>query len=128
MESGPDNTYTKPGKEPEELTSYRPISLLPVLSKVLEKLLVKRIKPVMERNKTIPELQFGFRERHSTIEQVHRVVREINNALEKKKYCSAVFLDIAMAFDKVWHPGLLYKIKKTLPHNFYLLLKLYLTD
>lgn len=57
----------KPGKNTEEVTSYRPISLLPVLSKVFEKLLVKRIKSELEKNKIIPDHQFGFREQHSTI-------------------------------------------------------------
>lgn len=118
----------KPGKNTEEVTSYRPISLLPVLSKVFEKLLVKRIKPELEKNKIVPDHQFGFREQHSTIEQVHRIVRKINNDLEEKRYCSAIFLDISQAFDKVWHSGLLYKIKKYLPHKFYLLLKSYITD
>lgn len=118
----------KPGKNLEEVTSYRPISLLPVISKVFEKLLIKRIKPELEVNKTIPTHQFGFREHHSTVEQVHRIVRKINNDLEEKRYCSAAFLDISQAFDKVWHPGLLYKIKKYLSHKFYLILKSYLTD
>ena len=48
--------------------------------------------------------------------------------LEKKKYCSAVFLDIQQAFDKVWHEGLLYKLKKILPHTHYSILKSYLTN
>jgi len=118
----------KPGKKPEEPASYRPLSLLPVLSKVFEKLILIRIKPVLVKTKIIPEHQFGFREQHATTEQIHRVVRKINNALENREYCSAVFLDITQAFDKVWHTGLLYKIKKLLPHNYYLLLKSYLED
>jgi hypothetical protein len=40
--------------------------------------------------------------------------------------CTAVFLDVAQAFDKVWHTGLLYKLKATLPGPYYLLLKTYL--
>jgi hypothetical protein len=53
----------KPGKPPTELTSYRPISLLPTVSKVLEKLLLKRLFPVVESNGLIPNRQFGFRKR-----------------------------------------------------------------
>jgi hypothetical protein len=45
-----------------------------------------------------------------------------------KKMCTAVFLDIQQAFDKVWHTGLLYKIKKTMPSQIFLLLKSYLTN
>jgi hypothetical protein len=55
---------------------------------------------------------------HSTIEQTHRIVQRINEALERKQYCSAAFLDITQAFDRVWHTGLLYKLKLSLPLNY----------
>jgi hypothetical protein len=116
----------KPGKPPHELTSYRPISLLPIVSKLFETLLLKRLLPLIERNNLIPSHQFGFRRRHSTIQQTHRVVHRINDAFERKEYCSAAFLDISQAFDKVWHPGLLYKLRQSLPHNYFLLLQSYL--
>ena len=63
----------KPGKRLEEVSSYRPISLLPVLSKMIEKLILNRLKPILEAENIIPDHQFGFREKHSTIEQIHRV-------------------------------------------------------
>ena len=47
------------------------------------------------RDSKSPDHQFGFRKKHATIEQVHRVVDIINTALEDKKYCTAVFLDIS---------------------------------
>lgn len=118
----------KPGKPPHLRSSYRPISLLPVLSKVFEKVVAARLNAYLTENAIIPEHQFGFRRCHSTIEQVHRVCDHIRNALENKKYCSGVFLDVQQAFDKVWHDGLKYKLKKTLPHNMYLLLKSYLEN
>lgn len=59
----------------------------------------------------ISEHQFGFRKQHGTAGQIYRVVNTISIAIEKKLYCSAVFLDITQAFDKIWHTGLLYKIK-----------------
>lgn len=62
------------------------------------------------------------------MEQVHRIARKIKSDLESKRYCSAAFLDISQAFDKVWHKGLIYKIKATLPHTFCCLLTSYLTD
>lgn len=116
----------KPGKEPEKASSYRPISLLPVLSKLFEKLLYSRMILIIEQSEIIPNHQFGFRNNHSTIEQVHRIVNTINHSFETKKYCSAVFLDISQAFDKVWHSGLLYKLKKMLPYHFYEVIKSYL--
>lgn len=116
----------KPGKTPDKVTSYRPISLLPIASKIMEILIIKRLKPVIANSQLIPSHQFGFREAHGTVEQVHRLVEKINNAFEHKQYCSAAFLDISQAFDRVWHEGLLYKILKTLPTNLYLLIKSYL--
>jgi len=63
----------KPRKPATEVTSYRPISLLPILSKLYEKLLLKRLKPILDEKQIIPIHQFGFRYNHSTINQVHRV-------------------------------------------------------
>ena len=107
----------KPGKPTDELTSYRPISLLQILSKVFEKVFIKKIQVILENSKVIPDYQFGFRNGHGTIEQIHRIVHKINNDLENRRYCSAAFLYIAQAFDKVWHTGLLCKIKNYLPYQ-----------
>jgi hypothetical protein len=74
----------------------------------------------------IPNHQLGFRQRQSTIEQTHGIVQRISEALENKQYCSAAFLDISQAFDKVWHTGLLYKLRRSLPLNYLLILKSYL--
>ena len=49
-------------------------------------------------------------------------------SLEDRTLCTAAFLDVAQAFDKVWHTGLLYKLRAALPGPYYLLLKTYLTD
>ena len=117
---------SKPAKPVEDATSYRPISLLPVPSKVFEKLLLKRFGSDVDLSALIPDYQFGFRTGHSTIHQTQRVVHEIAKGLEEQQLCTAVFLDVAQAFDKVWHTGLLYKLKTTLPGPYYLLLKTYL--
>jgi len=101
----------KPGKHPTDVSSYRPISLLPIISKVLEKLILKRINKDMNPQDWIPYHQFGFRQVHSTVQQCHRITDTINKALEDQQYCTAVFLDVSQAFDKVWHAGLLFKIK-----------------
>jgi hypothetical protein len=52
----------------------------------------------------------------------------INRALEYRSYCTAVFLDVSQAFDRVWHSGLLYKIKQILPPSYFNLLKSYVND
>jgi hypothetical protein len=56
------------------------------------------------------------------------VTNVINKALEDRKYYAAVFLDVSQAFDRVWHSGLLYKIKQFLPPPYFHLLKSYLSD
>jgi hypothetical protein len=88
-------------------------------------LIIIRLLPKFEYNGLITN-QCGFRQRHSTIEQTHRIVQRINEALENKQYCSAAFLDISQAFNKVWHSGLLYKLRLSLPLNYFLILKSYL--
>ena len=63
-----------------------------------------------------------------SIQQCHRVADTINKALENCQFCTATFLDVSQAFDKVWHPGLLHKIKKILPTRYFNLLKSYLQE
>lgn len=118
----------KPGKPTHEITSYRPISLLPVMSKVFEKLLLKRLTMFLDEEELIPSYQFGFRAGHSTIEQIHRVVVNIQSALEEKKLCTTAFLDVCQAFDKVWHTGLLFKIKHLLPYQYFKIFSSFLKD
>ena len=96
---------SKPGKPPHEAPFYMPISLLPVISKRFEKLLIKSLITIIQRQNLIPHQKFGFRSKHSTIDQLHRITNIIEHALEEKKLCSAIFLDVTQAFDKVWHMG-----------------------
>jgi hypothetical protein len=49
-----------------------------------------------------------------------------NESLENRQYCSAAFIDISQAFDKVWHTGLLYKLRWSLPLNYFFIIKSYL--
>lgn len=118
----------KPGKSSDDPKSYRPISLLPIPSKLMESLFLSRLSPIVESKHIIPNHQFGFRKAHGTIEQVHRVVKTIHNAFENGEYCTAAFLDISQAFDRVWHDGLLTKLRKLLPINYFLFLKSYLQE
>jgi hypothetical protein len=88
-----------PGKPAEEITSYRLISLLPILSKLFEKLFLTRIKPIIQEKRIIPDHQFSFRQKHATIEHVHHITTIINKVLESNKYCKAAFPDITQVFD-----------------------------
>ena len=58
-------------KPPHEVTSYRPISILVVISKWNEKLFIKRLKTIIDSKNLIPNHRFGFRCNHSTINQIH---------------------------------------------------------
>jgi hypothetical protein len=102
--------------------------LLPIPSKIFDKLLLNRVRNDTDILGTVPDYLFGFREHHSTIQQTHRIVNKIAASLEGKQYCTAAFLDIAQAFDKVWHTGLLYKLKNKFPSPYYLLLKSYISE
>jgi hypothetical protein len=89
--------------------------------------MLKRLRPVPEENQLLPDHQFGFRQKHSAIEQVHRFTEIVRGILEKQ-YSSAAFLDITQTFDKLWHPGLLFKIRKILPLAYYRTLESYLSE
>ena len=71
----------KTGKDPTIASSYRPISLLPCLSKLFEKVLLAKLMPYLQENNVIP---FMFRENHGTIEQVNRITNEIRTAFENR--------------------------------------------
>jgi hypothetical protein len=118
----------KPGKDPKELTSYCPISLLSTVNNIFEKLLLRRINTDLKPDDWMPPHQFGFRNQNSTVQQTHRIIHTIHQALEDKQYCTSVFIDVSQAFDKVWHAGLLFKIKKVFPTQYFRLLKSYLSD
>lgn len=116
----------KPGKNKNSPSSYRPISLLPTLSKILERIMLRRIKPYL---KIIPLHQFGFKPLHSTCHQLQRISEIIVKGFEKKEYTSTVFLDVAQAFDKVWHQGLLQKLAKlNLPTYLYNIIRSFITN
>ena len=76
--------------------------------------------PVLEKLNIIPDYQFEFRHKHGTPEQCYRIASYIGDSLENKEYCSGVSLEVQQAFDKVWHTGLFFKLKKLLPTHFYL--------
>jgi hypothetical protein len=101
----------KPGKNLIEVESYLPISLLLIMSKLFEELILKRLKPIINEKRLVSTHQFELRNNHSTIDQVHRIVDVIEKTLESKRVWSAVILDVAQTFDRVWHNGLLHKLR-----------------
>lgn len=102
----------KKGKAANLASSYRPISMLTVIDKVFEKIILSRVKRFTEQNNIIHKYQFGFREGLSTIHQLKRVLKLITDNKVERKSTGVVLLDIEKAFDTVWHNGLVYKLNE----------------
>ncbi|KAJ4428844.1 hypothetical protein ANN_25837 [Periplaneta americana] len=102
--------FHKPNKPKQLPSSYRPISILPTLSRLFEKVIHHRICKFTFQNKIIPDFQFGFRPKHSTTHQLKRVTESIIKGFEEKQYTATLFLDIAQVFDTVWYDGLMLKL------------------
>ncbi|KAL1131661.1 hypothetical protein AAG570_011274 [Ranatra chinensis] len=100
----------KPSKPASQPSSYRPISLLPTLSKITEKIILKRLLTEVQSLQIIPHTQFGFRHQHSTVDQLSRVVSSIAEQMSKGQSAALVILDSEKAFDSVWIEGLVYKL------------------
>ena len=107
------------------------MSLLPVFGKIFEKLIFNEIYFFLDREKLLNTSQSGFWPFDSCVNQLLTITHEIfssfdcNPSLEVR----SIFLDISKAFDKVWHEGLLYKLKSFgISGNLLNLIKHYLTD
>jgi len=100
----------KPGKNPAQPSSYRPISLLDTIGKLFEIILLTRILYEVRESGLLRDEEFGFRPRHSTSLQLARLVERISRNFGERRLPGAVFLDVAKGFDTVWIEGLLYKL------------------
>ncbi len=94
-----------------DITNYRPISLLPVISKIFEKLIHTRMLSFLEKHNVIYSKQFGFRRRHSTVHALNTAITQIVNGLNRNDVVFGVFLDFSKAFDTVKHNILLHKLE-----------------
>ena len=83
----------------DKFVNYRPISVLPVFSKILERLFYVRLASFLEKNNILSSFQYGFRTSHSTILAVTDFLDQVINALDKKKHTIGLYLDISKAFD-----------------------------
>ena len=91
--------------------NYRPISLLSNLSKIFEKLMHTRIYNFLNKFNCIYELQFGFRNKHSTNHALIQITEKIRKAVDDNNFACGVFVDLQKAFDTVNHQILLDKLK-----------------
>ena len=93
-------------------SNYRPISLLSIINKVFEKIVFNRVQHFLERHDFFTEAQSGFRKNDSTTNQLIDIVHTITQSFDKNEETIAISLDISKAFDKVWHKGLLFKLRR----------------
>ena len=97
--------------DPTQVTNYRPISLLPVLSKVVEKTIAKQLSEYFEENKLFNQNQYGFRTGHSTEHAALELVDKITSQMDNNETPINIFLDLSKAFDTIDHNILLDKLK-----------------
>ena len=95
---------------PLDYNNYRPISLLSNINKLIEKLMYKRLYTFLSKHNCIYELQFGFRNGHSTNHALLDLTEDIRNALDNNIFVVGIFIDLQKAFNTVDHN---IRLKKT---------------
>lgn len=101
--------------DPNDISNYRPISILPIFSKIFEKVLKNQIVKYFDDNNLFVCSQFGFRKNLSTKDAILKLVEQLVDSFENGEYLVGTFCDLSKAFDCVHHDLLL---KKILKYNF----------
>ena len=96
----------------DDITNYRPISLLPSLSKILEQLVTEDLRAHLEANHVIHDDQYGFRAKSSTAHAMYKKLVEIEKCKKEKGVLMSILVDLSRAFDSLAHDILLYKLEK----------------
>ena len=92
------------------ISNYRPISVLPVFSKIFEKLVYSRLTKYIDKHNILTNYQFGFKKGYSTYMALTILIDKITSAMDKGEHIIGLFLDFAKAFDTVNHDILLCKL------------------
>jgi len=94
-----------------DVNNYRPISTLPVLSKIMEKLMLNRMLSFIDKCNLLAECQFGFRVGMSTVDAVHQYMINVYETIEQSEFLFTVLIDLRKAFDCVNLDILLLKLE-----------------
>ena len=97
----------------DDVSNYRPISLLPIISKILEKVVANQLTFFLESNGLLANSQHGFRPHLSTETALMQVTEKLYSNMDKNKISLLLLLDLSKAFDSVSHEILLYKCRQT---------------
>ena len=106
----PDSLKFKSGAK-DNVSNYRPISILPVFSKILERIMYNRVYNHVNSKGLLYEKQFGFQRNNSTEHAILQLTRDITSSFEKEEYTLGGFIDLSKAFDTVDHQILIKKLQ-----------------
>ncbi|KAL7853651.1 hypothetical protein AOLI_G00204950 [Acnodon oligacanthus] len=113
LKPGKSPALPKPNKSTKDLKSYRPISLLCVPYKIMERLIHSHTEPVVDPQ--LPSEQAGFHRGRSTVDQVTLLTQDIEDSFQYNEKAGVVFLDLTATYDTVWQRGLHLKLLWTIP-------------